>query len=137
MHFPIAAEVPAGSPASDWVNALTQLNKSVLFGVYVSPEAASPELYSALVEKRMVIIGGGQTPPDNMKELWVASLADDLQTPLKVLIPQALSGKGGVAVPVGVLITDVNPDLLSPGRQALVQQALEDLSANRLAALAP
>jgi hypothetical protein len=137
VHFPIAAEVPAGSPASDWVNALTELNKSVLFGVYVSPEASSPEIYSALADKRMLIIGGGQTPPDNLKELWAASLADDLQTPLKALFPQALSGKGGVVVPIGVLITDVNPDLLSPGRQALVQQALDDLSADRLAALAP
>jgi hypothetical protein len=43
--------------------------------------------------------------------------------------PQLTSGQGGITVQSPLGIEDVDPGLLSPGKQRLVEQTLSDLQA--------
>jgi hypothetical protein len=43
--------------------------------------------------------------------------------------PQLLNGQGGVTVQSPLGLTDIDPSLLSPGRQRLVEQKLHDIEA--------
>jgi hypothetical protein len=46
--------------------------------------------------------------------------------------PDLLAGKGGHSVPAPLGIWDVNPANLSAGRQRLVQQTLDELTAGQI-----
>jgi hypothetical protein len=47
--------------------------------------------------------------------------------------PQLISGQGGVTVQSPLGLSDIDPDLLSPGKQRLVEQTLQELQAGLIA----
>jgi hypothetical protein len=43
------------------------------------------------------------------------------------MMPSVLEGSGGQVVNAGLELVDINPRLLSPGRQRLIETMLDDL----------
>jgi hypothetical protein len=84
------------------------------------------ELLQYLADSGINIIGSA-APPNTVRENWVASIEVDWLTPLRALWPRLISGEGGAAEEVLLVITNQNPALFSPGRQRLVNKLLVDL----------
>ncbi|NPV75062.1 MAG: hypothetical protein HPY59_01680 [Anaerolineae bacterium] len=126
-RFPLVKALPSASSPLDWQTAMQEMALSYVYSVYVAPEAASPELYSYLITLNIPITGGA-LPPDEVKALYAASIHSDIGSPLQDLWEELLAGQGGKAVNADIQISDVNPDLLSPGRQLQAEKMIADLT---------
>ena len=137
ISFPLASSQPAGTDAAGWQAAYAQLNQAVLETVYVSPEAGSPELLSALAGQENLLLLGGQTPPDAIKPRWAVTLRLDALTALQTLWPDLIAGKGGQLINLSPELTDVNEQYLSAGRMRLVEDLMKDLTSGMVAPFTP
>lgn len=119
--FPLTAVLPGGSPPADWQAAADALQQKVLEVVYLSPEASSKDLILSLVDRQVRIVGS-QPPPVEAAAVWVATVQMDEMASLRALLPDLLAGKGGQTVNADLSVRDINPELLSAGRQRLVDE---------------
>jgi len=131
VRFPVVSQAPAGTAAGQWQQAVDTLQQNYLYVMYVSPEAASSELLSYLTAMRYTLYGG-QTPPDEFRSRWAATVREDLVTPLRALWPGVIAGQGGQTLEASVEIADVNADLLSTGRLEQVQKMIAEMAAGRI-----
>jgi len=126
VHSPQTAALPSNSDPSAWQGAAADIEKNVINVMYISPEASSPNLLADLVSKGIVLVGG-QTPPDELRSKWAATVRQDALASLRSIWPDVIAGKGGMTVNAQLQLGDINADLFSAGRQRLVQQAMSDL----------
>jgi hypothetical protein len=126
MNFPIQASLPTGSDPNAWIGMANQLLANRLNVMYVSQQAASPELYDFLVSQNLTLLGG-TTPPQSAESRYAGSVIQDPITPIETLWPDLTSGKGGSTVAADMLFTHVNPALFSEGRQHQAEQVIEQL----------
>lgn len=127
--YPIGYQLPAGAGPADWPAAITYLKSWQVGVVYVDPAVAASGFLAALAEAEINLILAGP-PPEELQPRWVASIgAQDPLSSVPEVWETVLQGKGGqqVALPLG--FTQVNPDLLSPGKQRLAEEMLADLLA--------
>ena len=126
--FPITARVSASSDSAAWQASLEQFRQSIVYFVYISNESSSPELLADLAS-RQYLMAGANTPPDEIRGTWAATIAFDLNGALNEIWPAAVSGQGGSLVYAPITLRDVNPALLSTGRIRLVETAIAELDA--------
>lgn len=96
--------------------------------LFISPEVESDPLYRYLTQEEVEIIGSA-VPLDDIRSQWVASLEFDLFQAFLEYWPEFAAGTDGELVTVPLTITNVNPELLSPGRQQFVEIMLANLAA--------
>jgi hypothetical protein len=127
--YPVQVDLPDGAEAQDWQAAIDTLTTWQVETGFVYPAVADEELLADLAGADINLIVAGQ-PADAWREHWVASLGsqDPLQS-LPDLWAKLLAGEGGEEVSLPLGFSGVNPDLLSPGRQRLVETMLADLLA--------
>jgi len=76
---------------------------------------------------------GDQTPPEELKGQWIASIQNsDLLVELKSMLPALLNGKGGQTSRSGLTLININADLFSPGKQEFVKDMLTDLLSGKI-----
>jgi len=75
----------------------------------------------------------GLSTPNPEPAGWVMTIRSDEIKAIQNAWPDLMAGKGGGTVPSPLGIWDVNPANLSPGRERLAQQILDDLTAGRIA----
>jgi hypothetical protein len=127
LSFPITASLPANSDLPAWQTALDGLRKSIIYTLYVSPQAATPDLLQYLVTQKFYLVGGA-TPAQGIRSRWAATVSSDALTPLQQLWPGLLSGKGGQVVDAPVVVSDIQDSLLGIGKQQLVQLLIQNLA---------
>ncbi|MEA3440474.1 MAG: hypothetical protein U9R58_09335, partial [Chloroflexota bacterium] len=125
-EYPQIYRLPAGAGDAQWSTAVDYMAGNAVQTVYVSPESMETELLQYLADSGINIIGS-EAPPNTVRDNWVASIEVDWLTPLRALWPRLISGEGGAAEEVLLVITNQNPALFSPGRQRLVNELLVDL----------
>jgi len=126
--YPLSVEIPANATSAEKQALVDSLSDSYIKTVFVSPQAADEEMYKALSEADIHIISTGDPAPE-LKNDWVVSLSYDLSASLKQIVPALLEGKEVTTPPMPLVMTNINPSLFSPGRQALANKILEDLMA--------
>ncbi|HWQ04442.1 MAG TPA: hypothetical protein VN452_03720 [Longilinea sp.] len=124
--FPVSTVLPGNSPPSAWQAAFDELNKNIIEVLYVSNSAASPELLSALSEKGIILIGS-QPPTADLLSAWAATVSIDCNSQLELLWPDLFANKPGQSLEAPVVLSDVDPAKLSPGRQELVNAMIGNL----------
>ena len=95
---------------------------------YIVPHVGSEKIYRMLVGYQKNIIGAGSDFREEYRDYWVASLEYDLVAALKDFWPMFLDAESGIEGTPPLLITDVNPDLLSPGKIKLVDTIMEEVT---------
>ncbi|HEY47243.1 MAG: hypothetical protein AMJ88_00360 [Anaerolineae bacterium SM23_ 63] len=126
VQYPIQVGLSEVEIQNAWQEAVDILIEAAVHTVYVSPEIEDPRLLSALVESGMILIGGHR-PGDELLRNWVATLRVDPAEAVRDLWEDLLGGQGGASVPIPMIIQDANPDLISYGRQRLVETILQEL----------
>ena len=126
VPFPLVSSLPTASDLTTWLVSTDEMLKNYVYVMYVSPEIATPELLYELARRGLVLVGGS-TPPIEILPYWAATLSYDLQTPLKELLPMALTGQGGIIIDAPLYLSDINSDLFSLGRQSLFDKTYENL----------
>ncbi len=125
--YPLYIELSQDSGQADWESTANYLEVWGVQTVYIQPTVASRGLYSVLVEAGINIIGSTNVPQE-FADNWVASLryADPIDT-VPELVPELIANPEGYVTQLPLLITDVNPTWLSPGRQQSVEEMMKDL----------
>jgi hypothetical protein len=121
VRYPMIASQAAGSSPAAWQAAFDQMYVNGVRVLYVAPEAYSPELFTYLVSKE-IILYGSQPPLEEARSRWAATLLVDGLSPLREIWSELLAGKGGKIVYGGVRFADVQPAFITPGKMEYFQK---------------
>ena len=116
--------------------ALDDANKSIIYGIYLSPEVSSPDIINKLASQKFILVGS-VSPPAEVHSRWAVTVREDVVTPMRTLWPDMLAGKGSKIVNSSIALTDINPDLFSLGKKDLATQAIQELDKDQLNPLTP
>ena len=95
--------------------------------VYLYPDIATPDLENYIGTTGVYMIG--TVSPEQLPAGWVMTIQPDVIQGVQQAWPNLLAGQGGVTVQSPLGLSDIDPTILSPGRQRLVEQTLSDLQA--------
>jgi hypothetical protein len=70
---------------------------------------------------------GGESPGGDLGEKWIATVRAAPELAIAEIWNQVWLGDGGGAVSMPVIIEDINPERLTLGREAWMQEILQDL----------
>jgi hypothetical protein len=127
--YPKYVEFAPEAGAAEKQGAVQVLLNRAVETFYVVPGAADPPLIEHLLSSGAVLIGDGSDFQAEYSSQWAASLTFDFNGAVQEYLPQFLDGDTGAEIQVPLEITDVNPDLLSPGKLGAAEQILEQVSA--------
>ena len=134
IRYPQYAEIPGDEDPSrfgGWANYLVGSLKVDALYVYPDPTIEVRQLYDSLGQTGAQIIG--TTLPNPRPAGWVMGIRADAVKAMLSAWPELVAGRGGQSVPSPLGLADVDPQLLTPGKQRLVQEVLDDLQAGRIA----
>ncbi|MEP6896734.1 MAG: hypothetical protein ABI986_14110 [Chloroflexota bacterium] len=124
--FPQFIDIPATEEKKNY-NAYSDILMSQfkVRTIYLYPDIATLDLETYIGTTGALMIGT-QTP-EQLPAGWVMTIQPDVVKAIQVAWPQLLAGQGGLAVQSPLGLSDIDPSLLSPGKQRLVEKMLEDL----------
>lgn len=134
IRYPQFAEIPADEDPSrfgGWANYLVGSLKVDALYVFPDPKLEVPQLYDSLGQAGAQIIG--TTPPNPVPAGWVMGIQADAVKAIQSAWPELVAGRGGQSIPSPLGLANIDPLFLTPGKQRLVQQVLDDLQAGRIA----
>ncbi len=130
--YPQAVEIPSSEDPSrygGYANSL--INTYDVNTIYVYPDIAVKSLMDYLTTTGVDLIG--LSTPNPEPSGWVMTIRADEIKAIQDGWPDLVAGKGGESIPAPLGIWDINSANLSPGRQRLVQQTLDELTAGQIA----
>ena len=122
-EYPLYVQLNTGATADEWQAAADFLLQRGVLTVYVVSGAGNDVLLKYLALSNVQIIGG-DTPPDDIREAWVAILGFSVLDAFYTFWPEFVAGADGQVVSVPLSISDINANILSPGKQRLVEEIL-------------
>jgi hypothetical protein len=133
IQYPLYVELPSTASDIEWQSATDYLIERGVETIYVFPGSGGEGLLNYLAESGINIIGG-IAPAESLQENWVASVYSNSSSSWRERLEIALSGQEIPEVSGELRIDYVNANLLSPGRQRLAEEILEDLLAGYIEA---
>jgi hypothetical protein len=124
--YPVTVPIPTDAKLGEYTAYADILIHNVVKVAYVYPDVATVDVLSYMAQKGLLLIGQS-LPGEDVRSNWIASIQPDTNTDLKTIFSDLVAGKGGQVIPTPLLLTDVNSDLLTPGKQRLAQEVLDGL----------
>ncbi len=126
--FPQYVEIPADEDKAHY-NAYADILilQFKVRTIYLYPDIATPDLANYIGTTGVSMIG--TISPEQRPAGWVMTVQTDVAQAIQNAWPGLISGQGGVTVQAPLGLSDIDPSLLSPGKQRLVEQKLSDLQA--------
>lgn len=127
FDYPLFVELPSDASASQWQSAADILLLKGVETIYIVSGAGDEALLLYLVEADVNLLGGNVEMPKEIADHWIASLHFDLDQAIQEYWPSFIAATAGERIQVPLTITNPNPELLSPGRQRIVEDMLEEI----------
>jgi hypothetical protein len=105
------------------------LQRKVL-AFFLYPDIATEDLMNYIGTTGSYLIG--TVSPQQRPAGWVMTIQPDVVKAIQNAWPGLVSGQGGVTVQSPLGLADIDPTILTPGKQRLVEQTLNDLQAGRI-----
>jgi hypothetical protein len=132
FNYPQFQDIPTAEDKTHYpAYADILLTQRKVYTLYLYPDIAVKELTDYLGTTGTQVIG--TVLPNPTPAGWVMTIRPDETKAIQNAWADLVSGKGGQNVLSPLGLRDVNPTLLSPGKERLVQQVLDDLQAGRIA----
>lgn len=128
LQYPLAVSLAVGASVEEQTAAIQALKNNAVQTVFVAFPLLDEALAQNLATAGLQVVGLG-TPPAVLAERWVASLEFDAAGALREVWPRLMNGEKGLTQAPLLSLMNVNPDLLSPGRQRLVENLIAELVA--------
>ena len=124
--FPQYIEIPADQDVNTYgaYSDILMLQYKVRT-IYLYPDIVTLDLETYIGTTGTLMIGT-QTP-EQMPAGWVMTIQPDVVKAIQNAWPQLIEGQGGLTVQSPLGLSDIDPSLLSPGKQRLVRQMLQEL----------
>ncbi len=128
VQYPITAEITSTAAESELTSAVDAMVANAVETVYIAPYTSADFIANTLAQTGANLIGG-MNPPPGLESQWIASILPDQSSAIMQVWPALVEGQGGQQVDAPIVLKNVNPTLLSPGRQRLVEKTLSELLA--------
>lgn len=125
-EYPLYFELGSDADTIAWRTAADNMINRSVTTVYIVPGAGDDEMLRHLSQAGVNIIAG-QHPLAEIQDRWVATLSYDLVDTFIETWPDFSAGSDSLAVTLPLRITEVNSNLLSPGKQRVVEETLADM----------
>jgi len=130
--FPQYIDIPADANVDDYdAYSNILLTERRVLTIYLHPDIATQDLTTYIGTTGAMMIG--TKTPEQLPAGWVMTIQPDIIKAIQSAWPQLISGQGGVTVQSPLGLSDIDPNLLSPGKQRLVLQTLNDLQSGLIA----
>ncbi len=127
-QYPLYGELPSTASAVEWQAIAGYMIDRYVQTVFVYPGAGDPAMLNTLAQAGVNLIGVG-APPEGLEQNWIASLRSESLPVVQQIIPELLAGRGALNLPMPLEITNINPNLFSPGRLRLAEETLAEMLA--------
>ena len=95
--------------------------------IYLHPDIATTDLITYIGTTGTFMIG--TRTPEQQPAGWVMTIQPDVIKAIQNAWPSLINGQGGITVQSPLGLADIDPSLLTPGKQRLVDQTLSELQA--------
>jgi hypothetical protein len=130
--FPQYLEIPAEEDEANYhAYADILILQYKVQTLFIHPDIYTQELVDYIGTTGATMIG--TVTPEQIPAGWIMTIQPDTIKAIEAAWPQLLAGQGGVTVQSPLGLSDVDPSLLSAGKQRLVQKTLDDLQAGYIA----
>jgi hypothetical protein len=126
--YPVHIEIPTDVPEGQYLPYADPLRNYQVEVAYVYPDIATTDLLEYMTQLKLNLIGESM-PMKDLQPFWIVSIQPKLIPAIQRIFPDLIAGKGGQTLSIPLALADINPDLLSEGKQRLVQKLLDDLQA--------
>ncbi len=99
--------------------------------MYIAPKFVTPDLLTYLSSSGILVIS--DTSPQPKLGNWVATIQPDVIQGIQSAWPQLAAGSGGVNITSPLVLTDINAEHLTPGKEQVAQDVLAQLQAGYIA----
>lgn len=130
LEYPQVVEIPADEKVELYPAYGRLLKEKKVAMAYVFPSIATPDLVNTIGVEGIISIG--DVTPNPRPIYWTASLQPDVSKAIQAAWPDLLAGRGGLTFNPPFALTNVDPAILTPGKQQLAEQVLADLLAGRI-----
>ena len=129
--YPQQIEIPADEDPATY-NAYSDflILQRQVETLYISPQLATPELLTYLSSNGILVIS--DLSPNKKYGNWVATIQPDVIHAIESAWPQLVAGAGGVNITSPLILADVSPEHLPPGKQQVAQDVLTQLQAGNI-----
>jgi hypothetical protein len=129
--YPIVVDMPVETSDGEANAYADALNDRMVLAAYIFPTVQNSSQLSYLSSLGIWMIGENP-PPEDARGNWIATIQPDWTAAVQSAWADISSGNGGKSYPSPLTLTDINPDLLTEGKQRLAEQMLADLLAGRI-----
>lgn len=130
--FPQYLEIPDGEDVNNFdAFADVLIQKYQVQTLLIHPGIQTQDLVDYIGTTGVSMIG--TNTPEQRPAGWIMTIKPDTIKAIQTAWPQLLAGQGGITVQSPLGLGDVDPSLLSPGKQQDVQQTLDYLQAGLIA----
>ena len=130
-EYPTYIEIPPDeSPDRYGGYANILIVERKVYALYVYPDLAIPEFISYIGTQGVMIIGSNI--PEPRPGGWVATIQPDPVKAIQNAWPNLIAGQGGVNVQSPLGLADIDPGLLTPGKERLARETLEGLLSGKI-----
>ena len=129
--YPQYIEIPADESVDrygGYANVL--LNDRKVYTLFIYPDIADDEFVSYVGTTGAMLIGTKM--PDPRPGGWIMTIQPDTIKAIQSSWLKLVAGEGGINVQSPLGIADIDPTLLTPGKERLVQETLDGLLAGRI-----
>lgn len=134
VDLPQIINLASGSDAASWLAAANQILPNWAEAVYLDAEAATPEVLDVFAAAEVTVLSTIQPPADS-SAYWGATISANSSEVLQTALENALAGQGGQTYSASIVLTNVNPDLVSPAKQDLFNQTAALVAAGKIGTL--
>lgn len=131
IAYPTFLSIPPGeNPDTYGGYANVLINDRDVDALYIYPSLASDDFLTYVGTQGVYLIG--TVMPQQRPGGWVMTITPDTIKAIQTSWSSMIAGQGGITVQSPLGIADVDPGILTPGKQRLVQGVLDDLLAGRI-----
>lgn len=130
--FPQYLEIPAEEDPNNYDAYADILILQYKVGtILVHPDIQTQDLVDYIGTTGVYMVG--TVTPEQRPAGWIMTIQPDTIKAIQTAWPQLLAGQGGITVQSPLGLSDMDPGILSPGKQPDVQEVLDKLQAGLIA----
>lgn len=123
--YPLGVEA-SSSEISAVQNAIAALSNLDVNTIFLSPQLSAAASVETLEAPGLSFIGG-ESPGEILGDKWTATVRSAPEVAIAEIWDRVWMGESGGTIAMPIVIEDINPERLTPGREAWVREVLRDL----------
>jgi hypothetical protein len=130
--YPQYIEIPSTEDVNNYdAYADILMSQYKVGNIFLYPDIHTQDLVTYIGTTGTNMIG--TISPEQRPAGWMMTIQPDVVKAIQNAWPQLTSGQGGLTIQSPLGLADIDPNLLSEGKQRLVEQTLQELQAGRIA----